>query len=318
MTISLELNKKSGVIVGVSVIGLIALGMAVQTFVSPILTAQADQVGGSPDSGVASRLTQAYNSVVDQGHGASAVPEWTHDWSTQWNRIMRAASWTPGGSADPNQVLAGKTFTAGSRGLQTGTYDPIDTMYGGLSLQNTHNDTIGNATWTETSSGGTPASVILRTVTIALSSNSVMQDQRTGLYWTDRSDTAVSNNSFANTAGQTDRVNPDTNHCNFNSPGDANEWCNTADTGVSANELCLNLELDDGTGLKTDWRLPTQKELMIAFVNGAAANLASTGVHYWSSTQGSATVAWGVLLFNGTAGYGTKTEATVLARCVRG
>src|SRR5690606_33160943 len=79
-------------------------GLAVHTLMQPLGGVQYEQVGSSPESEVDSRIKEAIDSLVSQGHGGRAVAESTNDWGTMWNRIMAAASWTPGGDATTNDV----------------------------------------------------------------------------------------------------------------------------------------------------------------------------------------------------------------------
>jgi len=93
------------------------------------------------------------------------------------------------------------------------------------------------------------------------------------------------------------------------------------DFGWSALDWCENLELAvDGTGDKTDWRLPTQKELLQAYINGAANNLPNPDHYYWSSTEyySSTAKAWLVYLsYGNTLNFINKTNSGYYARCVR-
>jgi len=142
-------------------------------------------------------------------------------------------------------------------------------------------------------------------------------------------------NEFIWTLGD-NRVNPTGTSCNFNSTGNANEYCDnqdptnayTEDNDVSATEFCLNLQLDgdnaDGdnnglTGVETDWRLPSQKELMQAYIDGSANNLPNAGNSFWSSAENATNraYAWYVNLGNGhTSNYPKSNNYN--ARCVRG
>ena len=69
-----------------------------------------------------------------------------------------------------------------------------------------------------------------------------------------------------------------------------------------------------------NWRLPYQKELMQAYINGSWANLSSAGYPYWSATTKSTYTryAWRVSLNTGYTYGSTKTLATgYRIRCVR-
>lgn len=66
------------------------------------------------------------------------------------------------------------------------------------------------------------------------------------------------------------------------------------------------------------WRLPYQKELMQAYINGSWGNLSSAGYFYWSATTKSygTHYAWYTSLSNGNTDDYTKTT-TIRVRCVR-
>jgi hypothetical protein len=175
------------------------------------------------------------------------------------------------------------------------------------------------ATWTQTDAGGDTAKCVTDNgVEVCLYSNEVWQDTRTGLYWSDRTAVTVDNEFRYDDTGQ----------CNFTDTGTANSYCDnqdptsvyTEDDDVSANDFCLNLQLDadnDGT-LETDWRLPSQKELQQAYIDGSANNLPNAASNFWSATESTsgAAYAWGVYLSNGGTNYATKVS-NYYARCVR-
>jgi len=68
------------------------------------------------------------------------------------------------------------------------------------------------------------------------------------------------------------------------------------------------------------WRLPYQKELMQAYIDGSWANLSSAGSYFWSATTVSnlTQFAWYTYLSNGRTYFNTKTNgASYTVRCVR-
>lgn len=317
---------------------------------SPHIT-YAEQSGSSPESGVTSRIKEAYDWLVAKGanYGSSDALDWTNNWGTYWNRIMEAAAWEPDGTATAAEVPAGLTFYGGSqnRTLQTGTLyvNWLNQAYDDVKCSNNNGESavacvapndeyVGEeGTWTLTSSGGTAVSVTDNSVTISITSNKVYRDNRTLLYWSDRSSTAI-DNEFAYVNAD-DRSNPTGNSCNFNSSSTANSFCDnqdplagyTEDNDVSAAEFCLNLALDadnadndsnGATGTETDWRLPTQKESMTAYANGIENNAPSAAASMWTSTElgSSASSAWQVNLGTGAAGSFVK-NTTASVSCVR-
>lgn len=315
------------------------------------MTVLAEQSGSSPESGADSRLKAAYDFLTGKGanYGDVDNDEWTDDWGTYWNLVMESAAWEPDGTATAALVPSGLTFYAGGndRTLQTGTlfenfltqgYDDAKCSANngeasGSCAAGDDESTVEESTWTLVASGGTAASVTDNAVSVSLTSNKVYRDGRTGLYWTDATADTL-DNEFVFVNGD-DRANPSGNSCNLNSTGTANAFCDNQDptdafaedNDVSAAEFCLNLELDadnadgddDGTtGVETDWRLPTQKELMQAYINGAANNLPTPNANYWTSTESysSTTSAWYVYLLTGSTNSASKVNNTNVM-CVR-
>ncbi len=150
-----------------------------------------------------------------------------------------------------------------------------------------------------------------------IASSTVYKDERTGLYWSDCYDDdsgggaclAIANNFHAAVSICTDaEINAGT--CDISARA----------TTSAAMTFCQNLELDkDGDGTDdTDWYLPSQKELLLAYINGAANNLPHvTGDYYWSSTESynGPTSAWDVYLSFGYTFISTKTF-TNYVRCI--
>jgi len=157
--------------------------------------------------------------------------------------------------------------------------------------------TAEEVTWTLTNTDDSPPA--------DLTSGKVYQDSRTGLYWSGYFSTATSN-SF-------------TIDCT-----DASINAGTCDPGSYATKgdaitLCDNLSLDaDGGGDETDWRLPSQKELLQAYIDGEANNLSNPDGSFWSTTESynNTINARYVYLLTGTASSGAKTTAYYV-RCVR-
>lgn len=284
-------------------------------------TVFAEQSGSSPESGVTSRIKIAYDWLVAKGdnYGSTDATDWSNNWGSMWNRILEAAAWEPDGTATESSVPSGQTFYSGNnnRDRRIGTmfeaqglqdYDDWNctgnNAESSSSCSSGNNEYVGEeGTWTLTASGGTARSVTDNSVTLTLTSNKVYQDNLTRLYWSDANAGGnIVDNEFQYIDGD-DRVNPIGNSCNFNSSGDANSYCDNQDplnayaqdNDVSAAEFCLNLQLDadnadndnDGaTGMETDWRLPTQKELQQAYINGAGNNLPTLDqLPFWGSTE---------------------------------
>ena len=89
---------------------------------------------------------------------------------------------------------------------------------------------------------------------------------------------------------------------------------------------CVKLTGPEGNGAKTGcealggaWRLPHQKELMQAYIDGSWGNLSLAGSRYWSAAtiSNNTHLAWYTNLSSGHTTYGTKTTTTISVRCVR-
>jgi hypothetical protein len=89
----------------------------------------------------------------------------------------------------------------------------------------------------------------------------------------------------------------------------SNGAANAAVGAKTAKLLCS----DRGNG----WRLPTQKELMQAYIDGSYFNLTQPSNPFWASTEASATVAWFVYLNSGPTSNTSKTTSSYQVRCVR-
>lgn len=157
------------------------------------------------------------------------------------------------------------------------------------------------ASWTSSTDGTPPA---------ALESGKVYKDGRTGLYWSDRT-TAIYTNEFTIGIGCTD------NQINSGE-------CDSSMYQIKGNAIqaCLDLDLDclaNGCSSSTDWRLPTQKELMQAYINGIGNNAPNADDFFWSCSEAynNTANAWGLRLHRGYVGAVVKTNDTVYIRCVR-
>ena len=95
-----EFTRQSGFMGGVmlsSVIGLvvIVLGYGIISNIKGSQSASAEQIAGSPESGVKSRLTELYDTLVAKNLGSdtdmSGMDALTDNWGAKWNRIKSAA-----------------------------------------------------------------------------------------------------------------------------------------------------------------------------------------------------------------------------------
>ncbi len=140
--------------------------------------------------------------------------------------------------------------------------------------------------------------------TLDLYGNTVAVDGRSGLWWTDiavldgGTTATTTTNNFTLTA---DGSRP--------TAGNAISFCNALNTYNS----------NAGFGGYTDWYLPTQKELMQAYIDGSSNNLLRPGNIFWSSTEnsGSTATAWIVYLAIGDTYRLNKLTSRNYVRCVR-
>jgi len=281
----------------------------------------AEQAGLSPESGATSRIKTAYDWLVAKGanYGATDAADWSNNWGSMWNRIMESAAWEPDGTATEADVASTKTFYAGNgdRTIKTGTAPPaID--WSTFSLQD-YDDCRGNEDCTgnpdEDEDTIAEESTWLNTAGSAITG--VWRDSRTGLYWS--ADQGSMTNLFTRT-----QTNPGVYDCPFfdSSPRGAYTG-GDADCGVAIN-YCAALDLVSGGSSNTDWYLPSQKELMIAYINGMYNQtdpdftIGPDWNYFWSSTElsGEPTYAWLMWVDNGYTVYTIKANGFSV-RCVR-
>jgi len=295
-------------------------------------TALAEQTGSSPESGATSRIKTIYDSLSSLSHGSDVAGGWG-DWGSMWNRIRSAGEWVPAGDASEADVVAGKVFYKDTRTPKTGSLSlsgdatVSDVIIGKTFYSNSLTKLTGTApnptidwstfskvTWDDNKNGGSPdgdnageESVWLNTAGSA--TTGVWQDTRTGLYWSN------SRGDFSNLFTVAS--------CDFFTSNPRGSYAGgDSDCGVAIN-TCSSLSLDangDSTP-ETDWYLPTQKELQLAYINGMYNQTNTTFVptsYFWSSTEHSdvSSSAWAVYLGNGTTGTNNKGNGHSV-RCVR-
>lgn len=254
-----------------------------------ITIARAEQSGGSPESGATSRIKTIYDSLVALSHGADAAGGWG-DWGAYWNRIRSAAEWVPTGNSAVTDVKSGKTFFNTTRTVATGTY-PNPTNCSTQQWYDSHaSATQGNncsLTWT------TAATPVAGDDNLAGRGG---QDPRTGLIWSQYLKNTAGVVGFAASAGS---------DWSWDGTTDADS---VAVGSKTASLLCS----ERGNG----WRLPTQKELMLAYIDGSYWNLTNPAGYFWSATEFSATNAYYTALYIGYTSSNTKTSSNYV-RCVR-
>ena len=244
--------------------------------------AYGEQASGSPESGSTSYIKSLYTALQTSGYGSDTA---SPDWGTYWNRLKTSAQWVPTGNATAANVVSGKTFYGSDRTQQTGTQPtpgvcPTQAYHDSHASATQANNCTDVVTWTTPTDGIT---------------GTEKQDPRSGLIWS---------NAIVNTAG-TATFSPTTNTA-FS--WDASAAANIAVGNKTAITLCSAM----GNG----WRLPVQKELMQAYIDGSNFNLSQPANNFWSATEHSSTSAWYVNLSFGYTSTNTKTN-TNQVRCVR-
>ena len=303
------MNKKTTIAVMISV-------LITAVIMLPIGVVLAEQGGGSPESGATSRIKSVYDSLTTLGYGLDSAGGWG-DWGAFWNRIRSAGEWTPDGTATSDDVVDGKTFYGSSRLQITGTGpEPIDFSLFQYSARDnyagTYNGGTGPEDYTGEESEWTDHSV---------GADEVWKDERTGLYWSADRGVLTANNFTLIT-------------CDFftaepRSAYDGSDLtCGGTVEAPHAINYCATLDY----GGRTDWYLPSQQELMMAYIDGmynqagdtleeaAAFTWGTTdggGYPFWSSSEVSyyPTDAWDVGLYYGTTNGNNKTIEDAV-RCV--
>ena len=212
--------------------------------------AYGEQSAGTSESGSTSYIKSLYTDLQTSSHGSDSA---TPDWGAYWNRFKTAAQWLPTGTVTAANVTKGKTFYDSNRTLQTGTQAPGNCptqqyfdSYGDPATQTTNCTDI--VAWT-VPSGSIPGTE--------------KQDPVSGLIWS---------NALVNSAGTVTFSTTTTTAWTWDQTGVANK----AVGNKNAPALC--------SGMGNGWRLPTQKELLQAYVDGANFNLTQPGNSYWSVT----------------------------------
>lgn len=335
----------------------LVLTVAVTSFISFHLgkIVYAEQSGGSPESGVTSRIKTLYDNLVILGFGSDI--DIINNWGAYWNRIKSAASWVPDGAAGVANVLIGQTFYSNnSRTEQTGTmpdkegdnastaqsaavgvnyltapegyYDGNDRVSAtdaqvaalaadllGVNIKS------GNTIFGVAGTYPAPSSCSTQQYHDSYGA-SVTEVTNCSLTWTTASVPVTGDDSLAGRGGYDPRTGLVWSQLLYNNAGtvtfsatlnsiwswNASAANNIAVGSKTASQLCS----ERGGG----WRLPVQKELMQAYIDGSYWNLTQPSNYFWSVTEFDASNAWSVRLHYGTTATPTKTSPSQV-RCVR-
>ena len=276
--------------------GLVLGGLAVFFFYTRVL---GEQAGSSPTSSSTSRIKTVSDDLTTKGKGATASGSWG-DWGTMWNRIYSSAGYVYGqyngtgyGSANCTDTFDLNCYTQ---------------AVGGVDDYNSNHTIPTDAyqvTWTTCNAGNTYCGLGNTGGDIAGA-----QDPNTGLIWSDR----ISSSANWFTA----------NNCKY--PNELPGYDGTCSTAGDIDCYCVKLtssktgceaRVENGGG----WRLPTQKELMQAYIDGSwGSGLDYLASFYWSATTctlgGQTPTAWTTYLGYGYTSNGSKT-GSYSVRCVR-
>lgn len=182
---------------------------------------------------------------------------------------LKTGTWKFLGNSLPEDVKSGKTFYSTSGNLSVGTFMLTGTatvndvafgktFYGdSFTIQEGQMPVVSyEAQANENLIDGNNNDIQTEESHWVNTSNTVLQDQLTDLYWT--------------------------------SAYGIMPWGNGSYTFMQAEQFCENLALDsdNDTVSETDWRLPTQKELAQAYINGIYNNITNlnTNISLWVST----------------------------------
>ena len=223
---------------------------------------------------------------------------------------LLTGTWTFLGDAAVDQVLEGKKFYSNSGTLLTGTYTPPTPIDFSNMQYSTYDDYAGGdylgwgGTLTDDYQGEES-----EWSNMSVGEDIAWRDERTGVYWSAHQGTMSNIFTMAS--------------CDyFTSIPRSSYDGSDSDCGLAIN-YCATLDFAG----RTDWYLPSQKELMQAYIDGiynqagideASAAAFVTDNYYWSSSEVSnySNGAWIVGLYNGLTFYNNKPDTDYGVRCV--
>jgi hypothetical protein len=223
---------------------------------------------------------------------------------------LLTGTWTFLGDAAVDQVLEGKKFYSNSGTLLTGTYTPPTPIDFSNMQYSTYDDYAGGdylgwgGTLTDDYQGEES-----EWSNMSVGEDIAWRDERTGVYWSAHQGTMSNIFTMAS--------------CDyFTSIPRSSYDGSDSDCGLAIN-YCATLDFAG----RTDWYLPSQKELMQAYIDGiynqagideASAAAFVTDNYYWSSSEvsGNSSFAWYLYLSIGDANGYYKTHTYGGVRCV--
>ena len=239
---------------------------------------------------------------------AVGLSGWAND---LYNAVARSVILKSGVSLKNNVSIRSGTIDqwAGSLSTTTGYYTQAT---GGVDDYNNNQSMPADAfseNWTYCEASNNYCSTGDAVVCSGATDYKCYQDNRTNLVWSDWILGGANIDWF------------EANNCKYNPNGLPLDdgTCNTHGEDAC---VCIKQPAGSETGCEAigdgNWRLPYQKELMQAYINGSWGNLPNAGYYYWSATTLSyyTHVAWQTYLGAGRTNNGNKTN-TYGSRCVR-
>lgn len=268
------------------IVGILLIGREVL-----LVRAAESPPGGSPTSSSDSRLKRLAVALEALSYGDPNDTVLTENWGDYWNRIGSAAQ------APFNDALVS--------GLRNGGNTDFPQSKGGIHDNNPLPSGSYYSDWVTCNSGNTYCGTADATVE---TTHLAKQDPNTGLIWSKRV-SAAANWFTANNC-----VQPS----NGIAPLGPTACLNHNDAGC----ICTKLTDPNKTGceaLGAGWRLPDQKELMMAYIDGSSQYLNDSAASHWSGTTYTSVTqnAWYTTLSTGTTLTNTKITSSYSFRCVR-
>ncbi len=239
---------------------------------------------------------------------------------------LLTGTWSFLGDAVVDEVLNGKKFYSNSGTLLTGTYTPPTPIDFSSMQYSTYDDYAGidyvnyGGTLTEDYKG--------EEAQWSKISNNIWKDERAGIYWS--SDQTLTMRALVPNSNSNMFTAMSLNTCDYFNAVPRSSYDGTDPDCGNAINWCATLELDG----RSNWYLPSQKELMLAYIDGMYNQAGDTlqeaaeftvgddsEVHYgnyWSSSEVSvdSPYAWRVGLNVGYTDTSDKTNAGIGVRCV--
>lgn len=239
---------------------------------------------------------------------------------------LLTGTWSFLGDAVVDEVLNGKKFYSNSGTLLTGTYTPPTPIDFTNMQYSTYDDNAGidilgwGVTLTEDYKG--------EEAQWSKISNNIWKDERAGIYWSN--DQTLTMRALVPNSNTNIFTAMSLGTCDYFNATPRSSYDGTDPDCGNAINWCATLELDG----RSNWYLPSQKELMLAYIDGMYNQAGDTlqeaaeftvgdgsAVHYgnyWSSSEvsGDSTGAWYVSLYGGYTYNADKTDTGGGVRCV--